>query len=239
MKKFVIAIDGPAGAGKSTVAHLTAKNLNFLYVDTGAMYRALTLKALHKKIPFEDTIRLIEMARNTNLKLSQDEEKYRVIVDGTDVSEEIRKEEVSRNSHYIASIFEIREILWDIQRNYRKRYNIVMEGRDIGSIVFPDAQLKVYLDASIEERAERRFLQLKKKELDADLEEIKREVTERDTKDKNRKIAPLVKLPDAVYIDTTNMSIEEEVNLITKLANEIATPAYNVQGQAKSIDSSQ
>ncbi|MCD6408391.1 (d)CMP kinase [bacterium] len=216
MKNFVIAIDGPAGAGKSTVAKIVAEKLGFLYIDTGAMYRALTLKAMKKNIDFGNKEELIKMAENTELKLYQDA-KYRVIMDGEDVSEEIRKEEVSRNTHYVASIFEIREILWKMQRKFRENSNIVMEGRDIGSKVFPDAQLKIYLDASVEERAKRRYLQLKEKGEIADIEEIKKEVIERDKKDRNRKIAPLVKLPDAVYLDTTNLTIQEVVEKIINL----------------------
>ncbi|MCX7917622.1 MAG: (d)CMP kinase [bacterium] len=153
MKNFVIAIDGPAGAGKSTVSKIVAKRLNFLYVDTGAMYRALTLKAMKEKIPWEEEGNLIEMARNTKIELVQEGDKYKVYLDGEDVSEEIRKEEVSKNTSYIASILEIREILWEMQRKYREKYNIVMEGRDIGRKVFLDAQLKIYLVAFIEERA--------------------------------------------------------------------------------------
>ena len=216
MKNFVIAIDGPAGAGKSTVAKIVAEKLGFLYVDTGAMYRALTLKAMKKNIDFRNKEKLIKMVENTDMKLYQDT-KYRVILDGEDVSEEIRKEEVSKNTHYIASILEIREILWKMQRNFRETCKIVMEGRDIGSKVFPDAQLKIYLDASVEERAKRRYLQLKEKGEAADIEEIKKEVIERDKKDKNRKIAPLVKLPDAIYLDTTNLTIEEVVEKIINL----------------------
>ncbi|MCS7180972.1 MAG: (d)CMP kinase, partial [bacterium] len=174
MKNFVIAIDGPAGAGKSTVSKIVAKRLNFLYVDTGAMYRALTLKAMKEKIPWEEEGNLIEMARNTKIELVQEGDKYKVYLDGEDVSEEIRKEEVSKNTSYIASILEIREILWEMQRKYREKYNIVMEGRDIGSKVFPDAQLKIYLDASIEERAKRRYLQLKEMGMKEDIEKIKK-----------------------------------------------------------------
>lgn len=216
MKNFVIAIDGPAGAGKSTVSKIVAKKLNFLYVDTGAMYRCLTLKAMRMGISWDDKERLIEMAKNTEIEL-KDNEKYRVFVDGEDVSDEIRKEEVSKNSGYIASIIEIREILWEKQRSYREKYNIVMEGRDIGSKVFPDAQIKIYLDASVDERAKRRYLQLKEMGIEEDIEKIKKEIIERDEKDKNREIAPLIKSDDYYYIDTTNLKIEEVVEKIIKL----------------------
>lgn len=216
MKNFVIAIDGPAGAGKSTVSKIVAKKLNFLYVDTGAMYRCLTLKAMRMGISWDDKERLIEMAKNTEIEL-KDNEKYRVFVDGEDVSDKIRKEEVSKNSGYIASIIEIREILWEKQRSYREKYNIVMEGRDIGSKVFPDAQIKIYLDASVDERAKRRYLQLKEMGIEEDIEKIKKEIIERDEKDKNREIAPLIKSDDYYYIDTTNLKIEEVVEKIIEL----------------------
>ena len=222
MKKFVIAIDGPAGAGKSTVAKLVAKKLGFLYVDTGAMYRALTLKAINEKIPFSDEKKLIEMARNTSIEL-QDDTNYRVFLDGKDVSTAIRTEEVSKGTQFIASILPIREILWKMQRDLRERYNIVMEGRDIGSKVFPDAQLKIFLDASVNERAKRRYLQLKEMGIEGDLKMIEKEILERDEKDRKRSISPLVQLPDAVYIDTTGMTIPQVVESIVNLYNKSAT----------------
>lgn len=217
MKGFVIAIDGPAGAGKSTVAKLVASKLGFLYVDTGAMYRVLTLKAMRLKIPWDDTAKLIEMAKNTKIDLKQKEGELKIYMDGEDVTKEIRTEEVSKNTSYIASILPIREILWDYQREYRKNFNIVMEGRDIGSKVFPDAELKIYLDASVEERTKRRYKQLKEMGIEEEIEKIKKEIIERDEKDKKRKIAPLVKQDDYIYIDTSNLTIEEVVNTILKL----------------------
>ncbi|MCX7706152.1 MAG: (d)CMP kinase [bacterium] len=216
-KHFVIAIDGPAGAGKSTVAMLVAKKLGFLYVDTGAMYRALTLKALRQKLDLNDRQSLIEMARKSKIELFQNENHYKVFLDGKEITEEIRTEEVSRNSHFIASVPEIREILWDIQRSYRNNHNIVMEGRDIGTVVFPDAQIKIYLDASVEERTKRRYLQLKQQGIEIDIKKLKEEIIKRDEKDSKRDIAPLKKHPEAIVIDTTNMTIEEEVLLITEI----------------------
>jgi len=217
MKGFVIAIDGPAGAGKSTVSKIIAQKLNFLYVDTGAMYRVLTLKAIREKIPWQDKERLINLAKNTQIELCQDGNKYRVLMDGEDVSEEIRKEEVSKNTSYIASIIEIREILWQKQRKFREKYDIVMEGRDIGSKVFPDAEIKIYLDASIEERAKRRYFQLKEIGIEEDMGKIKKEIIERDKRDKEREIAPLIKTDDYYYIDTTDLTIEEVVKKIISI----------------------
>jgi cytidylate kinase len=217
MKGFVIAIDGPAGAGKSTVSKIIAQKLNFLYVDTGAMYRVLTLKAMREKIPWQDKERLINLAKNTQIELCQDGNKYRVLMDGEDVSEEIRKEEVSKNTSYIASIIEIREILWQKQRKFREKYDIVMEGRDIGSKVFPDAEIKIYLDASIEERAKRRYFQLKEIGIEEDMGKIKKEIIERDKRDKEREIAPLIKTDDYYYIDTTDLTIEEVVKKIISI----------------------
>lgn len=219
MKNFVIAIDGPAGAGKSTVAKIIAKKLKFLYVDTGAMYRALTLKAMKEKISWENKKKLIEMAKNTKIELFNFNDKYKVYLDGEDVSDEIREEEVSKNTSYIASILEIREVLWDMQRKYREKNNVVMEGRDIGSKVFPDAQLKIFLDASVEERARRRYLQLKQMGIEEDIEKIKKEIVERDKKDKNRKIAPLIRQDDYFYLDTTNLTIDEVVEKIISIFN--------------------
>ncbi|HOK79352.1 MAG TPA: (d)CMP kinase [bacterium] len=216
-KRFVIAIDGPAGAGKSTVAMLVAKALGFLYVDTGAMYRALTLKAIQLKLDLNDRNALIDMSRNTRIELIQNENHYRVFLDGLEVTKAIRSELVSKNSHFIASIPEVREILWSIQRSYREKYDIVMEGRDIGTIVFPDAQLKIYLDASVEERAKRRYLQLKQQGIETNIEDLKKEIILRDERDKNRNIAPLRKHPDAITIDTTYLTIEQEVSMIVHL----------------------
>ncbi len=217
MKNFVIAIDGPAGAGKSTVAKIIASKLGFLYVDTGAMYRALTLKAIKEHLPFANEQKLIEMARETEIELCQKDDKYGVILDKKIVTDEIRTEEVSKATHFIASILPIREILWKMQRGYRKKHNIVMEGRDIGSKVFPDAQLKVFLDAGVKERAKRRYLQLKEMGVEGNIKEIEKEIELRDRKDRQRSISPLIKLPDAIYIDTTDLTIPQVVDKILSL----------------------
>ncbi len=217
MKKFVIAIDGPAGSGKSTVAKLTASKLGFLYVDTGAMYRALTLKAINKHIPLSDVEKLTVMAKSTEIELRQQDNEYRVFTDSKDVTENIRTEGVSKGTHFIASILPIREILWKKQREYRERYNLVMEGRDIGSKVFPDAQLKVFLDASVKERAKRRYLQLKEMGIDENADKIEKEISERDERDRQRSISPLLKLPDAFCIDTTSLTILQVVDKVISL----------------------
>ncbi|MCM8816674.1 MAG: (d)CMP kinase [Candidatus Omnitrophica bacterium] len=221
-KHFVIAIDGPAGAGKSTVAKMVAEKLGFLYVDTGAMYRALTFKALKQKLDLKNKKELIDMAKKSTIELLQVKGSYKVFLDGQDVTEEIRTEEISKNSHFVACIPEIRELLWNIQRSYREHNDIVMEGRDIGTIVFPDAQLKIFLDASIEERTKRRHSQLKQQGIDIDIETLRQEIIKRDEKDRKRDIAPLKKHPNAIVIDTTNMTIEEEVTLIIDLYKKIA-----------------
>ncbi len=216
-KKFVIAIDGPAGSGKSTVARLLAGELGFLYVDTGAMYRAITLKAMNLGIPFHEKQKLSDMVENTDIELYNNST-YRVILDGKDVSREIRSEDVGINTHYPASIIGIRRTLWRIQRNYREKHNIVMEGRDIGTKVFPDAQLKVFLDASPAERARRRFLQLEKAgQVSPNIEKLEEDIRQRDKNDMTRDISPLVKSPDALYIDTTGMTINEVVDEIKKI----------------------
>jgi cytidylate kinase len=157
------------------------------------------------------------MSVDARLELRPAAEGCRVILDGEDVSEAIRAEEVSRSSHAVSSVRDIREILWRLQRSYRDTRDLVMEGRDIGSVVFPDAQVKVYLDATPVERARRRWLQLKEKGVAGDLAEIEREIIERDRRDSTRSVAPLVRLPDAVYLDSTGMSIGEEVERIVSL----------------------
>ena len=214
MKNIVVAIDGPAGSGKSTVAKLVAEKLGFMYVDTGAMYRALTLKALQSNIYFNDAQRLIEMAKKTKIEFRMEGGKNLVFLDGIDVSQAIRTEDVSKATHHLASIFGIREILWCMQRQFREKFNIVMEGRDIGSKVFPDAQVKIFLDACLDERARRRFLQLKQMGIEEDIKKIQQEIYTRDKNDENRAISPLIKLPDAYVIDTTRLTIQQVVDRI-------------------------
>ncbi|MCM8764877.1 MAG: (d)CMP kinase [Candidatus Omnitrophica bacterium] len=215
-KHLVIAIDGPAGAGKSTVAMLVARKLGFLYIDTGAMYRVLTLKALRLKLDLNNKESLIEMSEKSIIELIQDANGCKIFLDGEDVSKQIRTEEISANSHFVASIPEIREILWKVQRSYRNSHDIVMEGRDIGTVVFPDAEVKIYLDASPEERAKRRYLQLKAQGTEINIENIKDEILLRDERDSKRAIAPLTKHPEAIIIDTTSMTIEQVVATIVE-----------------------
>ncbi len=220
IKPKVIAIDGPAGSGKSTVAREVAEMLGFIYLDTGAMYRAVTLKAFKKGINLEDEQALIKMAQETNIEIKlSDDKTMKVFLDGEDVTKAIRTSEVTNSVSFIARIAGLREIMVCLQRKFGENNNIVVEGRDIGTVVFPNAYKKFYLDADFKVRAKRRFKELVEVDSGVKEVEIQRDLIERDTKDLTRKVAPLKKAEDAVFIDTTNLTIEEVVNEVLKRIN--------------------
>lgn len=217
--KFIVAIDGPAGSGKSTVAREAAKRLGLIYVDTGAMYRALTLKAIEKKIDLADAGALIELAKNTEIRLAADNDiRLSVRLDGEDVSDDIRTPLVTNNVKYIAGIKGVREEMVSLQRKAAIGKGAVLEGRDIGTVVFPDADIKIYLDASIDERVKRRYKELTAKDPGITIEKVKKDVAARDKSDKSRSVGPLKKACGAVTIDTTKMTIVEVVDKILEEA---------------------
>lgn len=213
---MIIAIDGPAGAGKSTVAREVARRLAFLYIDTGAMYRALTLKALDNKIDLPSEAMLIKMAENTQLYLDNDKDGFlRIFMDKKDVTREIRQPRITKFVSDVAKIKDVRAVMLKIQRQigYEKK-DVVLDGRDIGTVVFPDADKKFYIDAQFYERVKRRYKELKELGQDVTLEDIANDLRNRDTIDSTREVAPLKKAEDAIYIDTTNMTIEQVVEKI-------------------------
>ncbi|MDP3732494.1 MAG: (d)CMP kinase [Candidatus Omnitrophota bacterium] len=210
---MIIAIDGPAGAGKSTVARIIAHKLGFLYIDTGAMYRALTLKAMGRKIDVNDTAALIEMARSTNIDLiNNPDSSLKILLDARDVTSSIRQPSITRLVSDIAKIKGIREVMLGLQRRLGRLRDSVLDGRDIGTVVFPDADRKFYIDAEFSARVRRRYKELKELNQDVTLEDIDKDLRNRDNIDSTREFAPLKKAEDAIYIDTTNMSIDEVVN---------------------------
>ena len=212
---MIIAIDGPAGAGKSTVARIIAQKLGFLYIDTGAMYRALTLKALERKIDAKDIPALIEMARSTNIDLTNEQNgSLKIFLDGQDVSGPIRQPRITRLVSDIAKIKGVREIMLGWQRKFGKLRDSVLDGRDIGTVVFPDADKKFYIDAEFSVRVRRRYEELKELNQDVTLQDIEKDLRNRDNIDSTREFAPLKKADDAIYIDTTNMAIEEVVDKV-------------------------
>ncbi|OGX06045.1 MAG: cytidylate kinase [Omnitrophica WOR_2 bacterium GWA2_47_8] len=218
-KTQVITIDGPAGAGKSTVAKALAKRLNYAYLDTGAMYRALTLKALRQKVKLDDESALVQLAAKTAIDLQTQDGKLKVFLDGEDVSEEIRSLEVTNNTFYIARAPKIREIMVNWQRIIGEKSNVVVEGRDTGTVVFPKAPHKFYLDANFEERVERRVKELRQAGKDVEAEKLKKELAERDNKDLTRTVGPLKKADDAIFIDSTSSTVEEVAEKILKYIN--------------------
>lgn len=217
MEQINIAIDGPAGAGKSTVAKLVAGRLGYIYIDTGAMYRALTYKAIKNGIDLHNESQLNDLLLKTDISLSSDE---KVFLDDEDVTKLIRTEEVTNSVSFVASHSLVRKKMLQRQQSMAKAKMTVMDGRDIGTAVLPDAEVKIFLSASVEERAKRRYEENLSKGFPADYERLKAEIALRDKRDSEREVAPLKKADDAIEIDTTLMSINDVVTTILKIAEE-------------------
>jgi cytidylate kinase len=219
MMKKIIAIDGPAGSGKSTTARLVAKKLGFVYLDTGAMYRAITLKALEDGVDANDEDKLEELTKNSVISFEIKDGINRIWLDGKDVTEKIREPKVDKNVSYVSMHKNVRKVLVEKQKRMGEESDLVAEGRDTTTVVFPYA-FKVYLDASLEERAKRRFLELKEKGIETTLEEQIREISRRDKLDSEREASPLLQDKDAVVVDTSNLTIEQQVDRVIQLFKE-------------------
>ena len=217
---FNIAIDGPAGAGKSTIARRTAQELSFIYVDTGALYRALAVFLVDEGVSPEDTEKVKEAVKSVKVSIAYENGEQQVLVNGKNVTDRLRAESVGNMASTISAIPAVRAALLDLQRDLAKAHDVLMDGRDIGTNVLPDAELKIYLTASVETRAERRYRDLQEKGVEKPLSEIKKEIEERDHRDMTRAIAPLKQAEDAVYLVTSHMNIDEVVEAIRQLYRE-------------------
>lgn len=213
-KKIIIAIDGPAGSGKSTVSRMVADKLGLLYLDTGSMYRALTLKAMRLGIPLEDGEALTALAVATKIDIEEEGAGLRVYLDGEEVSPSLRTAELTNNVKFIARVPGVREEMVKLQRAIGRANGAVLEGRDIGTVVFPDADHKFYLDANADCRAKRRYKEMLESGQKVDFEEIKRDVITRDESDMARAVGALKKAPDAIHIDTSDLNIDEVVRKV-------------------------
>ncbi|WP_449536770.1 (d)CMP kinase [Ferdinandcohnia sp. Marseille-Q9671] len=219
-KKISIAIDGPAAAGKSTVAKIIAKNLSYIYVDTGAMYRALTFKALQSSLDLDNENQMIGVLEDTIIELKPSETGQLVFIDDQDVTEKVREHDVTNSVSIVAKHRKVREEMVKRQKSLASRGGVVMDGRDIGTHVLPQAEVKIFLLASVEERAQRRHEENLSKGFQSDLEKLKDEIAARDKLDSEREVAPLRKAEDAIEIDTTSLSIEEVVGKIMDVVKE-------------------
>ncbi len=220
MKNFNLAIDGPAGAGKSTIAKRIAKQLDFIYVDTGAMYRAMALYFLRNNITAEQVDKIEEACKNINITIEYRSGEQLVILNGENVNGFIRTEEVGNMASATSVNKAVRLKLVELQQELARRESVVMDGRDIGTYVLPGADLKIYLTASSGERAKRRWMELKNKGIAADIDAIEKDIIERDRRDMTREFAPLKQAEDAVYLDTSYMTIDEVVEKIISLIKE-------------------
>ena len=219
---MIIAIDGPSGAGKSTLAKRLAKELQFIYLDTGAMYRALALKVLRQGVDLADDARLEELIAETEIDLQESHGKLEVLLDGADVAAQIRTPEVSQMASKVSALRVVRSRMLELQRMMGKRGSVVAEGRDIGTVIFPEAEVKVFLDASVGERARRRYDELKAAGRVVNLDETRREIEERDKRDSERDVAPLRKADDALTIDSSSVNADEvAARVLARIQNEL------------------
>jgi cytidylate kinase len=220
-KKIVIAIDGPAASGKSTTARVVAERLGYLHIDTGAMYRAVTLRVLEEKIPLDDVDAIQSLAEKITIRLERQGSDNKVTVDGQDVTQEIRSSRVTQHVSRISSYQPVRSVMVREQRRMAQSGGVVLEGRDIGTVVLPDAELKVFMIADVGERARRRKKELELTGVGVDEQSLREEIEERDRKDSTRDVSPLKKSPDAVIVDTSSLTIEQQVEFIVKKAKGI------------------
>ena len=211
---YNVAIDGPAGAGKSTIAKLVAKEKGYIYVDTGAMYRALAIHFLKKGIAPENTEKVIEACRDADVSIRYEDGAQQVYLNGENVTGMLRTEEVGNMASKTSAVPQVREKLLELQRTLAKENDVIMDGRDIGTNILPDADVKIYLTASVETRAKRRYDELKEKGEDCDLDQIAQDIKERDERDMNRETAPLKKADDAILVDSSHMTIPQVVSEI-------------------------
>ncbi|MDG6345190.1 (d)CMP kinase [Glaesserella parasuis] len=208
---IVITVDGPSGAGKGTLCHALAEKLGFDFLDSGAIYRILALAAVKQGIAFENETALAQLGRNLNVKFVPENNEIQVILDGENVGDQIRTAQAGQNASKIAVYPKVREALLQRQRDFRSPKGLIADGRDMGTVVFPEAEIKFFLDASAEERTKRRVKQLQEKGFNANFDEILAEIKERDFRDRNRPVAPLVPAKDAMILDSTHLSIEEVI----------------------------
>lgn len=213
---MIVAIDGPAGSGKGTIASILSKRLNLVNIDTGATYRCVALKALRSNLKVEDKEEIIKLSNNIDVKFDLNNNVY---LDGEDVTKEIRSKEVTKIVSPISSIVEVRKNMVDLQRRLGNSNNVVMEGRDITTVVFPNADYKFYLDATLEERANRRYKEYQEKGIDMSYDEIYENIKSRDYNDSHKEIGSLMRTDDQVYIDSTNMTIDEVANKFIEIIN--------------------
>jgi cytidylate kinase len=217
MEKLVIAIDGPSGVGKSTVGKALARRFGYLFIDSGAVYRGVGRKALDAGVPLDDAAAVARIARDADIRLEGDPDYLRVFLDGRDVTEAIRLPDASHASSVVATIPEVRQAVVEKLREMSRAGGVVMDGRDIGTKVFPDAQVKLFLEAAPDVRAARRFLEERERGRDVTIEQINTELAERDRRDRERTATPLVKAPDAILIDTSSMPLDRVIERVLEI----------------------
>ena len=220
MKRFAIAVDGPAGSGKSTVAKMVARKLGIIYVDTGAMYRTVALHCMRENIPLEEETAVVAALDGLNMRIQPEAEGQRIFLNGEDVTTKIRTAEIGKGASIVGAYQKVRERMVELQQEMAKEHSVIMDGRDIGTVVLPKAEVKIYLDAGVEERARRRVGELEAKGETADFEEIKKMIVQRDYNDMNREHSPLKKAEDAVSLDSTGMGVEEVLQAILDITAE-------------------